>query len=98
MNPRGTVMIVGVTGGVSAEAPLRVILGKRLRVMGTTLRSRTDQERDVLFARFAKDVVTRLKTGKVKSMVDKVLPMSEAQAAFTSMASNDTFGKTVLTW
>jgi NADPH:quinone reductase-like Zn-dependent oxidoreductase len=98
MKPHGTVMIVGVTGGVSAEAPLRLILGKRLRIIGTTLRTRTERERDVLFARFAKDVVGLLRKGRLKAVVNEVRPMTEAVGAFTAMSHNDTFGKTVLTW
>lgn len=98
MAPRGTIMVVGVTGGPSAEVPLRAVLGKRLRVIGTTLRSRDDKERTALTARFAKQIVPLFKKGKLKAVVSDVKPMTEAVQAFEAMAANETYGKTVLTW
>lgn len=94
----GTVMVVGLTAGPSAETPLRTILSKRLHVIGTTLRSRGDKERTAMTSRFVKDVVPLFKKGKLKAVVSDVKKMTEAKAAFEAMASNDTYGKTVLTW
>lgn len=98
MGPRGTIMVVGVTGGPHAEVPLRALLAKRLRVIGTTLRSRDDRERTALTARFAKEIVPLLKKGKLKAVVSQVRPMTQAVQAFEQMAANETYGKTVLTW
>jgi NADPH:quinone reductase-like Zn-dependent oxidoreductase len=98
MNMRGTVMLVGVTAGPSAEVPLTTILGKRLRIIGTTLRGRDEKERAALFARFGKEIVPLFKRGKLKAIVSGVRPMAEAVQAFEAMAKNETFGKTVLTW
>ncbi len=95
---RGTIMVVGVTGGPSSEVPLRLVLGKRLRIIGTTLRARDDKERTALTAKFARDLLPLFKKGKLKAVVSQVRPMSEAVQAFEQMASNDTYGKTVLTW
>jgi NADPH:quinone reductase len=98
MAPRGTIMVVGVTGGPSAEVPLRSVLGKRLTVIGTTLRSRDDRERATITAKFARELLPLFKKGKLKAVVSSVRPMAEAVQAFEQMAGNDTFGKTVLTW
>ncbi len=98
MAPRGTIMVVGVTGGPTAEVPLRAVLGKRLRVIGTTLRSRDDKERAALTARFARELVPLFKKRKLKAVVSDVRPMTEAVKAFEAMAANETYGKTVLTW
>ncbi|MBL8955468.1 MAG: NAD(P)H-quinone oxidoreductase [Myxococcaceae bacterium] len=98
MAPRGTIMVVGVTGGPSAEVPLRSVLGKRLRVIGTTLRSRDDRERATITAKFARELLPLFKKGTLKAVVSSVRPMADAVQAFEQMAGNDTFGKTVLTW
>lgn len=98
MAPRGTIMVVGVTGGTRAEVPLRLVLGKRLRIIGTTLRARDDHERTALTARVARELLPLFKKGKLKAVVTQVRPMTEAVQAFEQMAGNDTFGKTVLTW
>jgi NADPH:quinone reductase-like Zn-dependent oxidoreductase len=98
MAPRGTIMVVGVTGGPSAEIPLRAVLGKRLRIIGTTLRARGEQERTALTAKVARTLLPLFKKGTLKAVVSRVRPMTEAVQAFEQMASNETFGKTVLTW
>jgi putative PIG3 family NAD(P)H quinone oxidoreductase len=98
MAPRGTIMLVGLTAGATADTPLFQLLGKRLRVIGTTLRSRADKERTELTRRFARDVVPLFKKKKLKPVVTQTKPMTEVTKAFESMANNETFGKTVLTW
>jgi NADPH2:quinone reductase len=96
--PRGTLMLVGLVAGASAELPLRTILGKRLRVQGTTLRARGLEEKIAVAREFEKRVVPLFASGQLKPVVDAVLPMSELQPALARLASNDTFGKLVLTW
>ncbi|MBK7860709.1 MAG: NAD(P)H-quinone oxidoreductase [Archangiaceae bacterium] len=98
MAPRGTVMVVGLTAGPSAEVPLRTVLSKRLHVIGTTLRSRGPKERAALAQGFTRTLLPLFKQGHLKAEVGVVKPFSEARAAFEAMASNDTYGKTVLTW
>jgi threonine dehydrogenase-like Zn-dependent dehydrogenase len=48
MAPRGRVMLVGLVAGSSAEVPLGLVLKKRLRVTGTVLRSRAQEEKMAL--------------------------------------------------
>jgi putative PIG3 family NAD(P)H quinone oxidoreductase len=98
MAPRGTIMVVGLTAGATADTPLFQILGKRLRIIGTTLRSRADKERTFVTRRFARDVVPLFKKKKLKAVVTQLKPMSEVAKAFEQLANNETFGKTVLTW
>lgn len=96
--PKGTLMLVGLVAGASAEVPLRTVLGKRLRVIGTTLRARPLEEKIAVAREFEKRVVPLFGTGALKPIVDAVLPMTELQPALARLASNDTFGKLVLTW
>lgn len=95
---RGTVMLVGLTAGPVSEVPLRAILNKRLRIIGTTLRSRDEKERTALTRAFTKQIMPLFKKGKLHAVVGEVRPMTDARAAFEAMANNDTYGKTVLTW
>lgn len=97
MAPRGTVMLVGLVAGAAAKVPLAAILTKRLRVQGTTLRSRGPEEKRAV-ARELERLVPAFERGELKPVVDAVLPMAELGGALGRLASNDTFGKLVLTW
>jgi NADPH:quinone reductase len=98
MAPHGTVMLVGLVAGASAEVPLRSLLTKRLRVQGTTLRSRSLEEKIAVARAFEQRLLPCFVSGQLKPVVDAVLPMAELKSALQRLASNDTFGKLVLTW
>lgn len=98
MAPRGTIMIVGLVGGVTAEIPLRSVLSKRLRILGTALRSRSLEEKIVVARAFEARLCPSFSSGQLKPIVDATLPMMDLKAGLKRMAANDSFGKLVLTW
>ena len=98
MAPHGTVMVVGLVAGASAEVPLRSLLAKRLRVQGTALRSRTLEEKIAVARAFEQRLLPSFSSGQLKPVVDAVLPMADLEAGLQRLAGNDTFGKLVLTW
>lgn len=98
MKPGGTLMLVGLVAGASADVPLRTVLGKRLRIQGTTLRARSLEEKISVAREFEKRVAPLFSSGQLKPVIDALLPMTGLQGALARLASNDTFGKLVLTW
>lgn len=98
MAPRGTLMLVGLVAGASAEVPLRSVLGKRLRVIGTAMRSRALEEKIAAAQQLDERLVPLFDDQKLVPIVDAVLPMSELVKGLERLAANDTFGKLVLTW
>lgn len=96
--PRGTIMLVGLVAGASAEVPLRTVLGKRLSIVGTTLRARAIEEKISLARAFEQLLVPHFAAGRLVPVIDATVPFAEAAAALERLAANDTFGKTVLTW
>jgi NADPH2:quinone reductase len=93
---KGRLMLVGTTGGQSAALSLGVVMGKRLRIMGTMLRGRSLEEKASATRRFAAHVVPLLARGIVRPVIDKVYSMDEVRAAHERMESNASFGKIVL--
>ena len=93
---KGRMVLVGSMGGGSAPANLGMLLGKRLQVRGTTLRSRTLEEKALATRAFEKSIVPHMASGRVRVVVDRVFPLSEAAAAQSYMESNANFGKIVL--
>lgn len=98
MAPRGTIMLVGLVAGATAEVPLRSVLSKRLHVVGTVLRARALEEKIAVARAFETQLLPAFTRGELKPVVDAVLPMQELPSALERMAKNDSFGKLVLTW
>ncbi len=96
--PRGRLVLIGLMGGATGEVPLAALLMKRLRVMGTVLRSRPLEEKAALAQSFAREVLPLFGRGALRPVVDVVLPMTEVRAAHERMERNETVGKIVLRW
>ena len=93
---RGRLMLVGTTAGASAEFNLGVVMGKRLRIMGTMLRARSLEEKASATRRFAAHVLPLLERGAVRPVIDKIYPLDEVREAHERLESNESFGKIVL--
>ncbi|MGZ8845277.1 MAG: NAD(P)H-quinone oxidoreductase [Pyrinomonadaceae bacterium] len=93
---RGRLIFVGTTSGSKAEIDYSVVMSKRLRIMGTSLRTRTAEEKATATRLFAQHVVPLLASGAVRPVMDRVFPMEEVRAAHERIESNESFGKVVL--
>lgn len=82
----GRIVIVGNTSGPKAEIDIRFIFGKQISLIGSTMGSHQD----------FLDVLNLLKAGKIKPVVDQVLPLSEGIEAYKLMQEGKHFGKIVL--
>lgn len=95
---KGTIIVIGLMGGVRGELALGTLLAKRASIRGSVLRSRSATEKAQLTRAFAEEMLDRFATGELKPIIDEVLPMTEIQAAHRRMDANETFGKLVLAW
>lgn len=96
--PCGRIVVVGLVGGIAGNLPLAVVLSKRATLVGTVLRSRPLEEKLALAQRFTHSVVPLLASGRLRPVLDQVLPMTEIAEAHRLMEANATFGKLVLRW
>jgi NADPH:quinone reductase-like Zn-dependent oxidoreductase len=92
----GRLILLGMMGGSQAETPLALILAKRLRIVGSTLRQRTLEEKIAVTRSFAREVLPLLVAGKVKPVVDCVFPFGRLHEATARMEENKNIGKIVL--
>ena len=93
---KGTLMLVGLTSGAKAEFNLGQALSKRLKIIGTVLRSRTTEEKAGATQAFAAEVVPLVENGAVRPNLDRVFGFQDVRAAHEYLESNDSFGKVVL--
>lgn len=94
---KGRLIFVGTTSGAKAEIDYSIVMRKRLRIMGTSLRTRSLEEKATATRVFAEHVVPLLEGGSVRPVVDSVFKMDEVREAHRCIESNETFGKVILT-
>ena len=93
---KGRLMLVGLTGGRSAQFELGSALYKRITIKGTVLRGRSIAEKAEAVREFAADVVPLLANGQIRPNLDKTFSADKACDAYKYLASNESFGKVVL--
>jgi tumor protein p53-inducible protein 3 len=93
----GRLILIGQLGGRKAEVDLGLIMTRRLHITGTTIRSRTGEEKIDLTKRFGTFAKPLLESGDLRPVLDRTFDLSQAAEAHTYMASNQSFGKIVLT-
>lgn len=92
----GRIVLVGTLAGGRASLDVLTTMQRRLRIHGTVLRTRNDAEKAAATTAFARDVVPLLASGQIEPVVERVLPLADAEAAYELLASNATFGKVIL--
>lgn len=92
----GHLILIGLMGGAKCEVDLASILIRRLSLIGSTLRSRSLQEKQGLVASFLDKFGDDVFSGRLRPVIDRVLPISEVTEAHRIMRSGEHFGKIVL--
>lgn len=95
---RGRLVLMGLMGGTRAETSLDLVVSKRLRIVGSVLRSRTDYERAVIIRSFRDRVLPLLRAGTVKPVIHRIFSIDEVEEAHQLMREGLHFGKIVLVW
>lgn len=87
---------IGLMGGSKAQLDLALLLGKRIQLIGSTLRNRDDAFKAELLADLQREVWLLFAAGRLKPQLECSYPVTEAEAAFAALASNQVAGKLVL--
>ncbi len=94
--PGGRIVVIGTMGGPKVQLDLGLLMRARGSIHGTVLRPRPLEEKIAATQAFGRDVLPLIAAGKVKPVVDAVLPAARAREAHERMEKNDSFGKIVL--
>jgi len=92
----GRLVLIGLMGGARAELDLALFLRKRVQLIGSTLRARSLEEKAALVSDFASRYGDALADGRIRPVVDRVLPMDEVEAAHAALERSEHFGKIVV--
>jgi len=96
--PGGRIIFLSTLSGANADLDIALLMKKRARVIGSTLRFRPRKEKAELVARFTKEILPGFDTGALSASIDSVLPPAHAAEAFQRMKENRNTGKIVLDW
>ena len=96
LREHGRLVIIGTLGGATGELPIGRLMGKRARVIGTTLRSRPVAQKQEILARTAELVWSMLADGRVRIPVHARFPLERAADAHRVLHEGGHLGKVVL--
>ncbi len=92
----GRLVLIGLMGGASAEVSLGLLMMKRLRVIGSTLRARPVAAKAEVMSALRERVWPLIESGEIAPVIDEVVPIAETGRAHELIESNETVGKVVL--
>ncbi|KAH7654776.1 Quinone oxidoreductase PIG3 protein [Dioscorea alata] len=96
LNIGGRLFLIGFVGGAVTEVNLAPLLIKRLTVQAAGLRSRSPENKAEIVKEVEKHVWPAIAAGKVKPVIYKSLPLSEAAEGHRLMESSIHIGKILL--
>lgn len=92
----GRLVNIGQLGGTHGEMNMGLLLGKRLHIIGSTLRARSPAEKIKITEQFQTGYWPLLRSGELKPIVDTIFPIEQAQEAHAYVAQNKNVGKVIL--
>lgn len=98
VTPGGRIVVIGLLGGAKAELPLGLLVGKRIQLRGSVLRSRRLDEKIALTHAFERSVVPLFASLALKPVIADVMPFESIREAHARLESDDVVGKLVLRW
>lgn len=93
---RGRIVAVGTLAGAKIELDLGRLMRLRATLIGTVLRSRSAAEKAAVTRAFGERMLAALAAGRLRPVVDRVLPLEQAAFAHELLERNATLGKIVL--
>lgn len=96
LNVGGRIVLIGLLGGRSAEVDLGLMLMKRQRLIGSTLRARPVAEKGEVMTALYNHVWPLLSNRRIVPVIDRSWPIEEATEAMAYVAENRNTGKVLL--
>lgn len=89
-------IVIAALAGESTTVNLKNIYKKNIRIIGSTLRSRTPEMKAGILSNLVSEVWEKIADGEIKPTVYKILPITEAEEAQNILYRGENIGKVVL--
>ncbi len=96
MNTGGRWIMIATLSGDVSGIDLRSLYARRVRLIGTTLRSRTPEEKAGILQSLVSSFWPMLESGEIRPVIRRSFPIQEAEEAQALMAAGGLAGKIVL--
>jgi NADPH:quinone reductase len=93
----GRITVIGMGGGATGEINLGLLLMKRARIHGSTLRARPLEQKALTARAMERSVLSLLASGAVRVPIAETYPLAEASAAYEHFKGGGKLGKIILT-
>ncbi|HZT16293.1 MAG TPA: zinc-binding dehydrogenase [Gaiellaceae bacterium] len=94
--PGGRISVIGTGAGARAEIDFGLLMRKRGSIHGSTLRSRTAEEKAEVVRRLGELTLPLLARGEIRVPVEATFPLERAEEAYARFAAGGKLGKIVL--
>ena len=92
----GRIAVIGIGAGAKAEVNLGLLMAKRGRIYGSTLRARPLEEKALTARAMERSVLPLLASGAIRVPVAATFPLGQAPAAYERFQAGGKLGKIVL--
>ncbi|MFD4017929.1 NAD(P)H-quinone oxidoreductase [Streptomyces sp. SH5] len=92
----GRLVVIGLQKGLEGSLDLAEIVFKRASVYGTTLRTRSKEQKAEIVAQVQRNVWPLIENGSVQLVVDRTVPMADAAEGHRLMEAGGHVGKILL--
>ena len=89
-------IVIAALAGANTTIDLKNIYKKNIRIVGSTLRSRTPEMKAEILSKLVSEVWEKVANGEIKPTVYKVLPITEVEEAHDILYRGENIGKVVL--
>lgn len=92
----GRIAVIGVGAGSVGETDFRLLMSRRGRIHGSTLRARSLEEKALAARLVERQVLPLVAQGRVRVPIEATFPLEHCAAAYARFAAGDKLGKVVL--
>ena len=92
----GKLIIIGLMGGAKTELNLGLLMIKRQKIIGSTIRARDEKTKNAVMTELSNKLIPHLEVGEIKPIIHQSLPFEDCLEAHRIMESDEDIGKLIL--
>ena len=96
LSVEGKLIIIGLMGGAKANLNLGLLMVKRQKIIGSTIRARSNETKNIVMQELSEKVIPLFESGMLKPVIHKTFYFDECNEAQEIMEANENIGKIIL--
>ena len=96
LSTEGKLIVIGLMGGAKANLNLGLLMVKRQKIIGSTIRARSNETKNIVMQELSEKVIPLFESGMLKPIIHETFYFSECNQAQEMMEANENIGKIIL--